>query len=388
MNKVYVQRPDHIFFYTVKMSADFCNFPFETVLVSEEQQADKAFKTKKGHRNFPMCETPAGELIGESTAIASFFARQAGNTAFLGSNAFEAAQVNQYVSFANSSISPHMFKVGAHIFGMKEDKAAYDAGVKAIKEACKVLNTQLGDKAWLVGERLTLADITTFNQLILPFTFFLDGGFRKAMPNVAAWFLKMSKLPVVTRTAGYVKWLGAGMDQPAGGAGAAAAKGGDKGGKAKGGKGGKQAAAPAKKEAAKPKAAAAAPADDDEMDLFGDDPEADAAAAEALKKKAEEAKTKKKKAAPIAKSLIIWEVKPWGEDTDLNALADKILGIEMDGLFWKTEWKKEPVAYGIFKIQIGATVEDDKVSTDLVQEKIEEFEDEVQSVDIVAFNKL
>jgi elongation factor 1-beta len=99
-------------------------------------------------------------------------------------------------------------------------------------------------------------------------------------------------------------------------------------------------------------------------------------------------KAKKKKAAPVAKSLIIWEVKPWGEETDLNALANKILGIEMDGLFWKTEWKKEPVAYGIFKIQIGATVEDDKVSTDIVQEKIEEFEDEVQSVDIVAFNKL
>ena len=112
-------------------------------------------------------------------------------------------------------------------------------------------------------------------------------------------------------------------------------------------------------------------------DLFGDDPEADAAAAAALKQKAEEAKAKKKKAAPIAKSLIIWEVKPWGEETDLEVLAQKILGIEMDGLFWKTEWKKEPVAYGIFKIQIGATVEDDKVSTDFVQEKIEEFEDEV-----------
>mgnify|MGYP001339006258 CR=1 FL=1 len=51
----------------------------------------------------------------------------------------------------------------------------------------------------------------------------------------------------------------------------------------------------------------------------------------------------------------------------------------MDGLFWKTEWKKEPVAYGIFKIVIGATIHDDLVSTDLVQEKIEEFEDEVQS---------
>ena len=124
------------------------------------------------------------------------------------------------------------------------------------------------------------------------------------------------------------------------------------------------------------------------MDLFGDDPEADAAAAEAMKKKAEEAKAKKKKAAPVAKSLIIWEVKPWGEETNLEELANKILGIEMDGLFWKTEWKKEPVAYGIFKIVIGATVEDEKVSTDTVAEMIEAFEDDVQSVDIVAFNKL
>ena len=133
----------------------------------------------------------------------------------------------------------------------------------------------------------------------------------------------------------------------------------------------------------------AAAAEDDEFDdLFDADPEAEAAAAAEMKAKADANKAKKKKAAPIAKSLIVWEVKPWGEDTDLQVLADKILGIEMDGLMWKTEWKKEPVAYGIFKIVIGATVEDDKVSTDLVQEKIEEFEDEVQSVDIVAFNKL
>ena len=60
----------------------------------------------------------------------------------------------------------------------------------------------------------------------------------------------------------------------------------------------------------------------------------------------------------------------------------------MDGLDWKTEYKKEPVAYGVFKIVIGAVVEDEKVSTDDVQEKIEAFEDLVQSVDIVCFNKL
>lgn len=101
-----------------------------------------------------------------------------------------------------------------------------------------------------------------------------------------------------------------------------------------------------------------------------------------MKTKAAGEKDKKAKAAPIAKSIIVWEVKPWGEETDLDALGAKILGITMDGLSWKTEFKKEPIAYGVFKIIIGAVVEDAKVSTDLVEEKIMEFEDEVQSIDI------
>jgi translation elongation factor EF-1beta len=90
----------------------------------------------------------------------------------------------------------------------------------------------------------------------------------------------------------------------------------------------------------------------------------------------------------VAKSLIIWEVKPWEEETNLDDLAKKILDIKIDGLEWKTEYKKEPVAYGIFKLVIGAVVEDEKVSTDDIAETIQGFEDMVQSVDIAAFNKL
>ena len=75
---------------------------------------------------------------------------------------------------------------------MKENKKAHDDGIKAVKEAVKVINTQLKDSEWLVGNRLTLADVTTFNALLLPFTLSLDGGFRKAMPAASAWFLKMS----------------------------------------------------------------------------------------------------------------------------------------------------------------------------------------------------
>jgi len=127
------------------------------------------------------------------------------------------------------------------------------------------------------------------------------------------------------------------------------------------------------------------PANDDDFDPFADDEEEDVEAEKAKQARFKElAKTAKSygKAKATAKSLIVWEVKPWGEETDLDEMAKLILAINMDGLYWKTEYKKEPIAYGVFKIVIGATIEDDKVSTDEVAEKIEALEDHVQSVDV------
>lgn len=79
----------------------------------------------------------------------------------------------------------------------------------------------------------------------------------------------------------------------------------------------------------------------------------------------------------IAQSLVMFEVKPLDSDTDLDAVAKRIFAIKQDGVYWKTEYKKVPVAFGIFKLIIGVTVEDEKVSVDGLQEKIEAFEDAV-----------
>ena len=73
----------------------------------------------------------------------------------------------------------------------------------------------------------------------------------------------------------------------------------------------------------------------------------------------------------------------------MDVLAAKILAVEKDGLVWKTEYKKEPIAYGIFKLIIGFVVEDEKVSVDSdIIPMLEEWEEQVQSVDILSFNKL
>ena len=51
--------------------------------------------------------------------------------------------------------------------------------------------------------------------------------------------------------------------------------------------------------------------------------------------------------------------------------------ITQDGLFWKTQYKKEPVAFGIFKLIVGFSCEDEKVSVDDIVEKIEAIDDKV-----------
>merc|ERR1711981_177732 len=134
--------------------------------------------------------------------------------------------------------------------------------------------------------------------------------------------------------------------------------------------------------------------DDDDMDFFGSDDEEADEEAERIKAErvaaynAKKAEKVAKKGATIAKSMITMDVKPFDDETDLDELAVKIKAIAMDGLVWGAKHEKKPLAYGIFKLVVTAVVEDEKVSTDDLTEKIEEFEDEVQSVDIAAFNKL
>jgi len=148
--------------------------------------------------------------------------------------------------------------------------------------------------------------------------------------------------------------------------------------------GGKPASAPA----AAP-AAAAADDDDDDVDLFGSDEEEDddekaRVTAERLKAYADK---KSKKPALIAKTSVLFDVKPWDDETDMNEMLKACKSIEMDGLVWGAN-KLVPVGYGISKLQLMCVVEDEKVSIEELQEKMADFEDFVQSVDVAAMNKI
>ncbi|XP_010453273.1 PREDICTED: elongation factor 1-beta 1-like [Camelina sativa] len=125
--------------------------------------------------------------------------------------------------------------------------------------------------------------------------------------------------------------------------------------------------------------------DDDDIDLFADETEDE-------KKAGEERQAAKdtKKAKESGKSSVLLEVKPWDDETDMKKLEEAVRSVQMPGLTWGAS-KLVPVGYGIKKLTIMMTIVDDLVSVDnLIEDHLtsEPNNEYIQSVDIVAFNKI
>ncbi|OII75934.1 EF-1 guanine nucleotide exchange domain-containing protein [Cryptosporidium andersoni] len=154
---------------------------------------------------------------------------------------------------------------------------------------------------------------------------------------------------------------------------------------------------------------------DDDFDLFGDDDESAADIKKIMEEK-KKALQEKKKEKPATKSSLVLEIKPSSLDVDLDKVAKLVRDIKIEGVEFSSTEKKVPIAFGLFKLQMGATIIDDLVNTQDIIDKIEtlgmtdeqirkfnakhdtkdedEDEDEVeehglvQSCEIVSFNKL
>ena len=105
-------------------------------------------------------------------------------------------------------------------------------------------------------------------------------------------------------------------------------------------------------------------------------------------KKEDKKPEEKGKNKEVDKSHVILEVKGWEADQDLQALAEKIINtIKKDGLSWNTGFKVEEVAFGVKKLIIAFLAENEKCSVQEIVDELESWENDIQSVDIISFNK-
>jgi len=174
------------------------------------QVVDEAFRKSaewKGMMTtdtFPLLKTDEG-CLQQSSAICTYLATLAGGKT-LGATPVERSQVDQWVSYANSTITPTATVVSQGIFGwadvMQND---WNEASKNLKAHLKVMNSALDGKKWLVGGDATVADVICAAALMLNFQTTLDNGFRKAMKNVDAWAAACFALPAFKKIFGNVQ---------------------------------------------------------------------------------------------------------------------------------------------------------------------------------------
>merc|ERR1712212_1126204 len=167
-----------------------------------ETNKSEAFLKKFPLGKVPAFETSDGKCIFESNAIAWAVA----NEQLRGKSALEQAQVVSWMNFADNEILPASCTWVFPCLGiMQFNKGNTDRAKEDIKKALGALNTHLLSRTYLVGERISLADITVCCTLLHLYQYVLDPAFRKAYMNTNRWFTTMVNQPKVKAVIGDFK---------------------------------------------------------------------------------------------------------------------------------------------------------------------------------------
>merc|ERR1711915_619207 len=164
-------------------------------------------KTDSFLKKFPLGKVPAfesnnGECIFESNAIAMAVA----NEQLAGKTAIDKAHIVQWMNFADNEILPASCTWIFPILGiMHHDKNALERAKEDVKKALGVLNTHLLPRTFLVGERISLADISVCCTLLHLYQYVLEPSFRKPFQNVNRWFSTVINQPQVKAVIGDFK---------------------------------------------------------------------------------------------------------------------------------------------------------------------------------------
>jgi len=139
-------------------------------------------------------ETNEGHIF-EANAIARYVARQGAN-ALYGSSPFEAGLVEQWIDFAANDIElPGNVWVFPILGFIPDNTIATQKAKGDVRKAIEVLQKHLLSRTFLVGERITLADIVVATSLVRLYEKVLDPSFRKSFTNVNRWFTTVVNQP-------------------------------------------------------------------------------------------------------------------------------------------------------------------------------------------------
>ncbi|XP_018319939.1 elongation factor 1-gamma [Agrilus planipennis] len=165
-------------------------------------------KTEEFLKKFPSGKVPAfestdGKCLQDSNAIAYYVA----NDQLRGKSDFEKSQVLQWIFFAETEILPASCAWVFPVLGIIQfEKKVFERSKEDVKSALNILDAHLLTRTYLVGERVSLADIVVACTLLHLYTHVLDPEFRKPFVNTNRWFTTVINQSQFKEVAGEVKF--------------------------------------------------------------------------------------------------------------------------------------------------------------------------------------
>jgi len=175
--------------FKILIAAEYNNVTVEIPEFKVGQDNKTAeFLAKSPLGRVPVLETASGSIF-ESNAIARYVARIRQDTGLTGANFTESALVDSWIDFCSHDIELPATLWFYPVLGSLPFNAAATEKAKAdLAKALTILNNHLSDKTYMVGHKITLADITIVSALVYPFKFVADAKYRSAFPHVIRWF--------------------------------------------------------------------------------------------------------------------------------------------------------------------------------------------------------
>jgi glutathione S-transferase len=180
--------------YKIKLLAALLDIDHEWqhVDVMAGETHDKDFLAMNPNAKVPVVQLDDGRVLWESNAIIDYLAT---GTKYLPEDKFLRAQVLQWQFFEQYSHEPYIAvaRFIAKYQGMPEERRAeYHAKQPGGHKALAVMEARLAAHAYLVGESLTVADISLY-----AYTHVADeGGFDlSTYPGILAWMARIQSEP-------------------------------------------------------------------------------------------------------------------------------------------------------------------------------------------------
>lgn len=176
------------------------------VSVDEAFEFGKTNQSDAFLKKFPLGKVPAfessnGDLLFEADAIAQFVA----DDQLRGVSTLDRALVQQYIAFANNEITPSACTWTFPCLGFRQfNKTDTEAAKAHLRKCFEMLDNFLLTRTFLVGERVSLADISLVCELVILFKLVLDPAFRAPYGNLVRWFETCVNQPQFTAVLGEV----------------------------------------------------------------------------------------------------------------------------------------------------------------------------------------